>query len=216
MLKGVLFDFDGVVVDSSEAHFNAWSAAFYDLFEQKITYFPKNCEGKSPMHIAKSFVDIVNAPDRAEELYHKKESVLNQSKTPPKLMRGAKLWELYLSNNNIPYGIASNATKQFLLNSVNQLDLNFKTIFGFEDYDKPKPAPEAYIKLATALGFKQNEFSDLLVFEDSCTGISAAKEAGMKPMGILTSHSKEQLLDAGSLNVYTNLADAFYDVTKGF
>ena len=50
--KGVLFDFDGVVVDSAESHNSAWSSAFQELFGEDIAPFPKGLGGESPMVIA--------------------------------------------------------------------------------------------------------------------------------------------------------------------
>ena len=110
---------------------------------------------------------------------------------------------------NIPYGIASNATKQFLKNSVAQLNLDFTTVFGVQDYDKPKPAPEAYITLANALGFHQEDFKELWVFEDSLTGTKAAKSAGMIPIGITTQHAEEELKNAGSIFIFPTLLEAY-------
>jgi len=203
--KGILFDFDGVIVDSFNTHFSAWQLAFLEIFKFKVDAFPKDCEGKSPMHIAKAFCDFGGDINEAKNLYALKEHYLNNSKVPPNLLPGVVEIESFLTQKNIPYGIASNATKQFLLNSVRQLNLNFKTIFGFEDYAKPKPAPEAYITLAHALGFKENEFKDLWVFEDSIAGTTAAKLAGMQPMGILTHYSEKDLKQAGSILVFDNL-----------
>ena len=39
--KGFLFDFDGVIVDSFESHYSAWTSAFKELFDAKIAPFPK-------------------------------------------------------------------------------------------------------------------------------------------------------------------------------
>lgn len=211
--KGVLFDFDGVIVDSFNTHFSAWQKAFLDLFGFEVKSFPKDCEGKSPMHIASAFCKIAGEIEKASELYSLKEHNLNNSKVPPKLLPGVIEMEFFLTKKNIPYGIASNATKQFLLNSVAQLNLNFKTIFGFEDYEKPKPAPEAYISLAKSLGFKVNEFKDLWVFEDSITGTTAAKLAGMQPMGILTNYDEDTLRAAGSVMVFDDLYKAHQYIT---
>jgi beta-phosphoglucomutase len=109
----------------------------------------------------------------------------------------------------INYGIASNATRQFLKNSIHHLDLNFLTVFGVEDYEKPKPDPEAYIRLAKALGFSKIDFKDLWVFEDSLTGTTAAKLAGMVPIGILTQFSEQELKKAGSKMVFPTLLEAY-------
>ncbi|MDD7914920.1 HAD family hydrolase [Polaribacter ponticola] len=212
--KGFLFDFDGVVVDSKESHYSAWASAFRELFNTEIAPFPKAHAGKSPMIIAEYFCSVIGEEKRAEELFFLKDSHLDKYFKIPKLLPGVREFTTLLSEEKIPYGIASNATKQFLENSVHHLNLNFKTVFGVQDYIKPKPAPEAYILLAETLGFTTDDFKDIWVFEDSLTGTKAAKLAGMIPIGILTEHNEKELKGAGSVLVFPTLLEAYEHLTK--
>jgi HAD superfamily hydrolase (TIGR01509 family) len=212
--KGFLFDFDGVVVNSFKSHGAAWSAAFKELFNKEIAPFPKSHAGKSPMVIAAYFCSIIGEEKRAEELYALKDTYLDIHFTVPKLLPGVREFTALLTKEKIPYGIASNATKQFLKNSVHHLNLDFPVVFGVEDYEKPKPAPEAYITLANALGFQENDFKDVWVFEDSLTGTKAAKSAGMVPIGIMTQFSEEDLKEAGSVLAFRTLLEAYQYLIK--
>ena len=212
--KGFLFDFDGVVVNSFESHGAAWSSAFKQLFSQDIAPFPKSYAGKAPMIIAGYFCSLIGEEKRTEELYILKDKHLDIHFKVPKLLPGVREFTTLLSKEHIPYGIASNATKQFLKNSVHHLKLNFPIVFGVQDYIKPKPAPEAYITLASALGFHQNDFKDIWVFEDSLTGTRAAKLAGMVPIGIMTQFSEEDLKEAGSVLVFPTLLEAYQYLVK--
>ncbi|MGY8943214.1 MAG: HAD family hydrolase [Flavobacteriales bacterium] len=212
--KGFLFDFDGVVVNSFESHGAAWSSAFKELFNQDIAPFPKSHAGKAPMIIAGYFCGLIGEEKRTEELYLLKDKHLDIHFKVPKLLPGVREFTTLLSKKQIPYGIASNATKQFLKNSVHHLELNFPIVFGVQDYIKPKPAPEAYITLASALGFHQNDFKDIWVFEDSLTGTRAAKLAGMFPIGIMTQFSEEDLKEAGSVLVFPTLLEAYEYLVK--
>ena len=212
--KGFLFDFDGVVVNSFESHGAAWSSAFKELFNQNIAPFPKSHAGKAPMIIAGYFCGLIGEEKRTEELYLLKDKHLDIHFKVPKLLSGVREFTTLLSKEQIPYGIASNATKQFLKNSVHHLELNFPIVFGVQDYIKPKPAPEAYITLASALGFHQNDFKDIWVFEDSLTGTKAAKLAGMVPIGIMTQFSEEDLKEAGSVLVFPTLLEAYEYLVK--
>lgn len=209
MPKGFLFDFDGVVVNSANSHFSAWSSAFYELFNKEIPPFPSSHIGKTPMKIARYFCSTVQQETQTEKLYLLKEHHLDINFNPPKLLPGVTELTNFLASEKIPYGIASNATKQFLKNCVQHLNLNFKTVFGVQDYKKPKPHPEAYITLANALGFKEDDFKDIWVFEDSLTGTSAAKSAGMFPIGILTQNSEQELRKSGSQLVFPTLLEAY-------
>lgn len=208
--KGFLFDFDGVIVDSFESHYSAWKSAFKELFNEDIAPFPKIHAGKSPMVISEYFCSQIKKEAQTYELYLLKDSHLDKYFTVPKLLPGVREFTSLLIKEKVPYGIASNATKQFLKNSVHHLNLDFKTVFGVQDYKKPKPHPEAYKTLAKALGFKQSDFKDLWVFEDSLTGTTAAKAAGMIPIGILTQYSEEELKNAGSQLVFPTLLEAYH------
>ena len=207
--QGFLFDFDGVIVHSFESHGNAWSSAFKELFGQEISPFPKSHAGKSPMLIAEYFCSVIGQEKRSNELFLLKDIHLDKYFTVPKLLPGVREFTTFLSEEKIPYGIASNATKQFLKNSIHHLKLNFTTVFGVQDYIKPKPAPEAYISLANALGFKTDDFKNIWVFEDSLTGTKAAKLAGMIPIGIATQYSESELKAEGSILVFPTLLEAY-------
>ena len=207
--KGILFDFDGVVVDSFESHYSAWVSAFKELFGEQIAPFPKSYAGKSPMIIAEYFCSVIGKEEKAEELFFLKDKHLDIYFKKPKTLPGVPEITNFLTEKKIKYGIASNATKLFLKNSIHHLNLNFTTVFGVQDYKKPKPAPEAYITLAEALGFNKNDFKDIWVFEDSLAGTTAAKLAGMNPIGILTQYSEEKLKKAGSKMVFPTLLEAY-------
>jgi len=212
--KGFLFDFDGVIVDSKESHNSAWASAFKELFHTEIAPFPKSLSGKSPMLIAEYFCNVIGKKEQTADLYHLKDDHLDKYFTVPKLLPGIREITQFLSEEKIPHGIASNATKQFLKNSIHHLDLNFTTVFGLQDYVKPKPAPEAYISLAKALGFKEEEFKNLWVFEDSLTGTNAAKLAGMTPIGITTNYSVEELKAVGSILTFPTVLEAYQYLTN--
>lgn len=207
--KGFLFDFDGVVVDSFESHNSAWSSAFKTLFDKEIPAFPKSHAGKSPMVISEYFCNTVGQKSKTEALYLLKDEHLDTHFITPKLLPGVNEFTRFLTDKKIPYGIASNATKQFLKNSIHHLNLNFPTVFGVQDYEKPKPAPEAYMSLASALNIPQIDYKNVWVFEDSLTGTTAAKLAGMVPIGILTQYSEKELKDAGSKLCFPTLLEAF-------
>jgi len=207
--KGFLFDFDGVVVDSFESHYSAWTSAFKELFNKDIASFPKSHAGKSPMIISEYFCSIIGQEHKTEALFKLKDKHLDAHFITPKLLPGVTEFTHFLSEKHIPYGIASNATKLFLKNSIHHLNLSFPVVFGVEDYIKPKPAPEAYIALAKALNFVEQDYKNIWVFEDSLTGTTAAKLAGMIPIGILTQYTEEALKKAGSRLCFPTLFEAF-------
>jgi len=68
--------------------------------------------------------------------------------------------------------------------------------------------------LANALGFTKEDYKDIWVFEDSLTGTTAAKLAGMHPVGILTQYPEEELKKAGSKMVFPTLLEAYQYLTR--
>jgi beta-phosphoglucomutase len=208
--KAILFDFDGVVVDSFDAHYGAWKSAFKELFNKNISLFPHQTHaGKSPMLIAEYFCEQINKTEQTNDLFLLKGTHLHKGLLPPNLLPGVHEITEYLLINQTPYGIASNATKKFIKNSINQLSLVFDTFMGVEDYKFPKPHPEAYISLAKKLNISTQDFNNTWVFEDSITGTEAAKSAGMIPIGILTQYTEQELINAGSQLVFPTLLEAF-------
>lgn len=97
-----------------------------------------------------------------------------------------------LNANGVKLGVATSAPRanlELILSKVPIRDL-FGSILASEDVIKHKPDPEVYLKSAENLGFSPEQ---CLVFEDSFSGVSAALNAGMKVVGVLTSHTKEEL-----------------------
>jgi len=212
--KGFLFDFDGVVVNSFISHNSAWASAFKELFNKEMAPYPKSLVGVAPIKIAEYFCGIVNQTERAPELFEVKDKHLDIYFKAPEVLPGVTEITSLLTDKNIPYGIASNATRLFIKNCIEKLNLNFSTFFGVEDYIKPKPAPEAYMMLANALGFTADDYKDIWVFEDSLTGTAAAKAAGMYAVGILTQYSEKELKEAGSQMVFPTLLEAYQYLTS--
>ncbi len=207
--NALLFDFDGVVVNSFRAHGDAWASAFEQLFNTSLPQLKhEQYAGKSPVLIAQLFADVQGAGDKAEDLLTLKKQLLNESSIVPTLLPGVHEIQKFAVAQHIPYGIASNANRQYVKNSIDQLGLDFEIYFGYEDYTYPKPHPEAYITLATRLGIAPSDFKNSWVFEDSLVGISAAREANMHPVGILTQYTEAQLLEAGAKLTFPTLREA--------
>ena len=99
-----------------------------------------------------------------------------------------------LERNKIPKAIGTSAPPanvRFTLEKTN-LTNYFDIILDETFVTRGKPDPEIYLKTAAALGLKP---SDCIVFEDSLAGVKAAKDAGCKVVGILSTHSSEELAE---------------------
>lgn len=207
--KGFLFDFDGVIVNSKSTHFAAWASAYKELFNGEICPFPDHLEGCHPQKIAAYFAQNAGDTERGNTLHNLKLEHLLLIQQDNILLPGVHEITQLLQEKNIAYGIASNASRGFVENTIKQQDILFNVFTGNEDYSYPKPHPEAYISLAKKLGFTKEDFSKLWVFEDSLAGLQAAVEAGMYPVGIATKLSIEVLIEKGAAMAFNDLLDAY-------
>ena len=213
--KAVLFDFDGVVVNSFKTHGAAWASAFQEIFNKEICPFPhKTHAGKAPILIAEYFAAYGGDVSKAQNLNDLKQAHLLQTTTPPDLLPGAMEIQQFLAKKNVPHGIASNAYTAFVENSVQQTGIGFEVCMGFDLFEKPKPSPIPYLTLAKKLGVKKEDFDKTLIFEDSLTGIQAAAQTGMVAVGVLTQYSEEELLAHGAVKVFPTLLEAYQEISE--
>ncbi|WP_068828885.1 HAD family hydrolase [Wenyingzhuangia fucanilytica] len=213
--KAVLFDFDGVIVDSKNCHMSAWSSAFKEIFNKEICDFPEATHaGRAPYQIANYFAEFGGDITKGEELNTLKQSHILATQTPPGLLPGVHEIQGFLAKNNIPHGIASNAYTAFVENSLRQTGANFSICMGVDMFSKPKPSPVPYLTLAKHLGVAEKDFSSTLIFEDSLTGIRAAAATGMVAVGLTTQYSKEELLANGAVKVFPTLLEAYQEIVS--
>ena len=100
-----------------------------------------------------------------------------------------------LKSHNKKIAIATTAPKKnrdFGLEALGMSDI-FSVVLGEEDITRGKPHPEIYLETAKRLGVTPDR---CLVFEDSPPGVASGKSAGMTVVGLLTTHSEEELKDA--------------------
>jgi HAD superfamily hydrolase (TIGR01509 family) len=97
-----------------------------------------------------------------------------------------------LKAGNLKTGVATSAPLLNLELIAGKLNLypHFESTFASEHVNKHKPDPEVYLKSAAKLEVAPDR---CVVFEDSFSGVMAAKNAGMKVVGVLSSHGKEDL-----------------------
>lgn len=211
--KAVLFDFDGVVVDSFKCHGAAWASAFKEMFGKEICPFPSDTHaGKAPYLIAEYFAEFGGDISKAKALNALKHEHILKTTTPPDLLPGAMEIQQFLAQKNIPHGIASNAYTGFVENSVKQTGIDFKICLGVDKFTEPKPSPVPYLTLAKALNIDPKDYKQTLIFEDSLTGMQAAAKTGMVPIGVLTQYSEAQLKANGAVKVFPSLLEAYQEL----
>lgn len=203
---GFIFDFDGVVVDSLSTHLRAWETATAALFGMSLVN-PTRLIGYSTAAIGMLLAKEAGDPTKAPELVRLKREALESQKDAVEALPGTKNLFKKLAAHNLPWGIASNANRAFITQTLATLDLDVPLVVSVEDVRNPKPAPDIFLLCATRLGISHLDHKRTIVFEDSVHGIHAAVKAGMFAVGLTTQHPEGVLQKAGAQLTCESLAD---------
>ena len=185
---------DGVICHTNPYH----SMAFKEFFAKRNMYptedeFALHMYGKSNSYIMSHFFGRPISGDELLELEDEKESLFREiykDKIDP--ITGFLEFFHQLKINQFLTGVATSAPYANLELIAGTLSLfnQMESVLASEDVTKHKPDPQVYLKSSANL---QVEPDLCVVFEDSFSGVTAAKNAGMKVVGVLSSHSKEEL-----------------------
>ena len=194
MLKAVIFDMDGVIVDSEPLHRKAYQRMFFDFELEVSNELYGSFTGQSTQAICEILCNLFNLNYKAELLVNRKRKhfeLLFDEDDELNLIEGVLdlIKDYYKSGLNLI--LASSASMQNINRIFKRFDLDsyFKCKLSGADLKASKPHPEIFIKATEASGFlKEN----CLVIEDSTNGISAAKSAGLFCVGFNSANSKNQ------------------------
>ncbi|MBF0440354.1 MAG: HAD family phosphatase [Oligoflexales bacterium] len=207
--SGVLFDFDGVIVDSLPFHLKAWDAAFNKIFKRPLSEEMKSCLiGKSTKSISEYLCNKERSLESVSSLIELKTQLVEQYALSIKPLNGVFDLLNEIKKLKIPFGIASNASRKFIESCLINLKIDIPIFLGIEDYRNPKPSPEPYLLCARKLNIPITDHSYVYVFEDSTHGLKAAVSAGMFPIGVTTQNDEAALIRAGARLICKDLSQA--------
>ena len=201
MLKAVIFDMDGVIVNSEPLHHLAYKKMFEEFKLDVSNSLYESFTGQSTHSICKQLCDIFNLNKDPNELVLSKRKhfkIIFESDTSFQMIDGALNLIKDYFENNLTLVLASSASMTNIERIFKKFDLNkfFKAKISGADLKESKPNPEIFIKAAELSGFKKEE---CIVIEDSTSGIMAAKSAGIYCVGYNSYNSKNQNYDNASL-----------------
>lgn len=194
--KAVLFDFDGVIIDSGELHFKAWQI-FCSRYGRVMTYeeFKKGF-GQTNRDILQDILGRKLSEEEINKFSEEKEEIFRSiAKGKIKLIYGAADFIRMVRRQGIATALVSSTPCKnidFILKEIN-LAKCFDVIISSEDVRNGKPDPEGYLKAANLLSIDP---ADCIVIEDAIAGIQAALAAKMKCIAITTTQPAEKLIKA--------------------
>ena len=206
--NAVIFDMDGVICHTNPYH----SLAFRDFFSARNLAptdeeFAQHMFGKSNSYILSHFLKRPVTGEELLQMEEEKEGLFRKLYAPHiEPIKGIVEFMLDLNRNGVKLGVATSAPRanlDLILGKVHIREL-MGSILASQDVKKHKPDPEVYLTSAINLGVSPEQ---CIVFEDSFSGISAALNAGMKVVGVLSSHTREELPPCSLyINDYTELS----------
>ncbi len=190
----IIFDMDGVLVDSSPFHLRKWMSL---LQTHRIPFDEQELRqivlGPANDVIFRHFLGEHLTRKQLSELGEELDATFREAIGPqPPALPGVRRFIEECDAQNIPMAVASAAIAsnvKFLIAAL-RLEKYFREVLAVDATSNPKPHPDIYLKSAEKLGVEPETCA---VFEDSFVGIEAAKRAGMKCVAITSTFSAEAL-----------------------
>jgi beta-phosphoglucomutase len=197
MLKSVIFDLDGVIVDSHPAHMRAWKR-----FLVSVGRSPTEAElefvrdGRKKEEILRHFLGDLDK-DQIQAYGREKDLLFKEEMGSVSTVAGIRDLLNQLNCAGLPMAVASSGSSERVHYVLDLLGLGnyFAAVVAGDEVANGKPDPAIFSKAAEKL---QVSPGDSLAFEDSVSGVRAARTAGMKCLGIATPSRSQCLLEAGA------------------
>lgn len=207
MIKGVLFDMDGVLVDSEKYICDAGILMFKEkgLIVKAEDFIPFIGKGENLYlgGVAEKYhfpFDVEKDKSRTYEIYEE------ITKGKLEALSGVHDFITKCKKRGLKIAVATSADKTKMLVNLNGIGIpenTFDATVNGLEIERKKPFPDIFIKAAEKLGLDPK---NCLVVEDAISGIEAGKSAGCKCLGLTTSFTKQELKQADWIS--NTLADA--------
>ena len=193
MLKAVIFDMDGVIVDSEPLHAEAGKITMEEYgIELPVSYF-LNFVGSTTKHMYDVIINKYNLSVTTEELLEKNKAnckmlYSERGRTP---VEGAIELIKELSSYGLKLAIASSSTPEQIQVVVDEFGLDgyFTCLASGAALGKPKPNPDVFLE---ALRLLEVNADEAVIIEDSTNGVLAANRASVACVGFMNPHSGKQ------------------------
>ena len=200
-LQCVIFDMDGVIIDSEEIHKKAYYETFKSLGVDVSEELYKTMTGSSTINAFQKLVNHFNLNDIPEELVlQKRKRYVNYFENDPTLalVHGVKELIKFLNKQNLKLVLASSSAMVNINRVFSRFDLNqyFTVKISGADLTASKPHPEIFEKAAILGGVSKEQ---CIVIEDSDNGIKAANDAGIFVVGYENPLVSDQTLKDANL-----------------
>jgi beta-phosphoglucomutase len=194
MIRTVIFDMDGVIIDTEPVHHYAFFTQFGELGINVSDEEYASFLGSSTRNVFQRLKQRYNLPQELDELLKRKREIFNQrfdSDPDLDLLPGVRTLIEDLHAHQVQLVLASSASKATIARVFNRFGLApyFTHIVSGEDFEESKPNPAIFLHAAE---LAETPVSECVVIEDSSNGMAAAKAAGIYCIGYASPHSAGQ------------------------
>ena len=212
---GTIFDWDGVVVNSSSIHLTSWERLAEELnFKLPSDHFERGF-GKRNETIIPEILKWTDSDELISCLGKRKEEIYREiaQNDGISIGEGAKKFLTLIQQKKIRSVVGSSTERANIKLAIQQHKLEdfFEGIIASEDVVAGKPDPEVFLKAANVLGLSPSEW---LVIEDSPHGIEAGQRAGMKTLALTTTHTKDIFSELKPDLIFSSLKTIDLDQVK--
>lgn len=201
MKNTVIFDMDGVIVDTEPLHKKAYYQHFGELGIEVDAELFSRFTGKSTRNVYQMIKEIFKIDTNVEALIQRKRTIfygLFDSDPALQLLDGVENLVKNLHSANFQLILASSAAKSTINRVFKRFDLfpYFSHLVSGEDFPESKPNPAIFIEAQRLSG---NVKTSCIIIEDSTNGILAANRAGIFCVGYKSANSKNQNYELADL-----------------
>jgi len=207
MLAAILFDLDGTLVNTDPLHFQAWQEMLRDQgLEIDEVFYQTRISGRLNPVIVEDILPHLSVPE-GEKFAEDKEARFRELAPLLKPLAGLDKILNWTEKSGLKRGLVTNAPRKnvdFMLTTL-ELTETFDAVFvAEEDVTVGKPDPALYKFALNRLGIPPEL---ALAFEDSPSGIRSAVGAGIRTIGIASTHDPKKLYDVGAFKVIPDFTD---------
>lgn len=201
-MNAVIFDMDGVIIDSEPIHFDIDMKTMkylgFSISKEELEKYVGMTNPEMWLLIKNEYNLTQSVDEIIDYQLQNKISILRELDITP--IEGIKELLSELKNHAIAIGIASSSPRIFIEEVLKKFDLEdyFACIVSGEEVPRGKPAPDVYIEAAKQL---RVDAKNCVVIEDSRNGVTAAKNAKMKCIGYKNINSGDQNLSRADMIV---------------
>jgi HAD superfamily hydrolase (TIGR01509 family) len=180
VIKALIFDFDGLIIDSESPEFEAWQELFAEYGRELGPELWADLVGRPPTHfdLYGYFCKHIDPVLDVEKLRQDRRARVIALTIAQPILPGVEEYLRGATALGLKIGMASSSSRDHVRGHLERLELlhYFQSIRCFEDTERHKPDPTPYLKVLEDLGVNADE---AIALEDSPHGIAAAKAAGI-------------------------------------